>query len=301
MSRRPTKESARSFSERIDTSGRAFKDPGQGGPARLAKKTSGKLQDENGQAGQYPTYPDYYYPDDREEDTRIMYKNLLAKQQPAESVGATTGTTADRAIPYLGEAKLEERDIQYFMRKREAEELARFKIFCEQSLPRGTPWAKEFFEKINPGWYSSKEEIIDQKLDHVKRFIKIVINGVQDISDMELLYELYQGKYELPTTFEALVNGSANQSLDEDKFFTHGLFSPVRYTDTAVRIGASNRELLANFKIAGFTDPAGNADGVNLKWGESQPFGSKFSYPGLTTKFSTATPKNSGTVRNVAF
>lgn len=267
MSRRPTKESARSFSERIDTSARALKGPKAGGPARLVTGTkSKKLQAATGQAGEYPTYPDYYYPDDREEDTRVMYKNLLANQQQ----GSTD-------VPYLGEAKLEDRDIQYFMRKREAEELARFKIFCEQSLPRGTPWAKEFFEKINPGWYSSKEEIIDQKLDHVKRFIKIVINGVQDISDMELLYELYQGKYALPKDFEELLNGSTEQSLKEEEFFTHGLFSPVRYTDSAVRISEDNRKLLANFQIPGFNGQATDlATGMGLAWGTDQPFGAAF-------------------------
>lgn len=283
MSRRPTKESARSFSERIDTSGRAFRGPKEGGPARLAKKTSGKLQDDDGQKGQYPTYPDYYYPDDREEDTRIMYKNMLANQQPGS-----------KGTPYLGEAKLEDRDIQYFMRKREAEELARFKIFCEQSLPRGTPWAKEFFEKINPGWYSSKEEILDQKLDHIKRFMKIAIHGVQDITDMELLYELYQGKYKLPENFSELLNGTAEQSLDEDNFFTHGLFSPVRYTDSAVRISAENRKLLANFRIPGFNGEAGElALGQPLDWPAAGPFGTGFQDV-FKDKFSTGTAKTTG-------
>lgn len=250
---RPTQSQASAFADKLDRTGKVTRSAAQGGPSYrktaavkdLISHTSGVGMAVGADTAQldydnnHPTYASYNSPDDVDEDTRILFKAWLANQQ--------RNTATDI---YLGESKLEERDIKYFQNKLDQQELARFKHFCEASVERGTPWAKQFFEKIMPGWYDEKMQIIDEKLGYVRRYIDIVINGINSTEDMELMYMLYQGKIKLPATFAELIKDPAQGITGAD--YTSGIFSPKRYTAQNIRLSKNNQKLMSNFKIAGF-------------------------------------------------
>lgn len=112
-----------------------------------------------------------------------------------------------------------------------------------------------------PGWYQSKVDIINQKVDIMKRFMDMTVKGVQSIDDMFLLWQLSQGKVELPQSFQEILQGSASQSASVEEF-SSGLFNPTRWSNNvAFRLSSRNRKFMANITIPGvdvkgFADPA---------------------------------------------
>lgn len=233
---RPTNAEARAFHNRFDSYGDALKSAGNGGPSRAAYD-AGVYNDDVYKA-EHPRYPDYHYPDDKAEDTRIQ--TMLAGRdfygaQPQFVIG--------------------DREMDYLMKKKEARALLDFKQFVEDSIPRGTPWAKEYFEKIMPGWYQSKIDIINNKLDIVQKFIEITIRGPQSIDDMFLLYQIYQGNIKIPVNFSDLITGGdagggLGQTVNTAQFHS-GLFNPKRFLDKKIMLSRHNQQNLANFSIPG--------------------------------------------------
>lgn len=232
---RPTNAEARAFHNRFDSYGDALKPAGYGGPSRPAYDAGGIYNDPTFKA-EHPRYPDYHYPDDKAEDTRIQ--TMLAGR---DFYGATP------------QFVIGDREMDYLMKKKEARALLDFKQFVEDSIPRGTPWAKEYFEKIMPGWYQSKIDIINNKLDIVQKFIEITIRGPQSIDDMFLLYQIYQGNITIPANFQDLVTGGASQTVATNRFHS-GLFNPKRFLDKKIMLSRHNQQNLANFSIPGI-DP----------------------------------------------
>lgn len=227
---------ARNVHQRVDEGMQALKAPQHGGPFRVAYDGTANQQEAlDAYRADHPRYPDYHYPDDRERDTYYM-----TKQQMPDSFG----------LKYASD-----KDIQYILDKKNAQELAVFKKFVEDSIPRGTPWAKEYFERFLPGWYQSKVEIINDKMSMINRFIDITVRGPQNIDDMYLLYQLYQGKFILPKDWDELINGFPVHRAE----FNHGLFNPTRWTNDQMRISKRNQDYLANFAIPGI-DLKGLAD-----------------------------------------
>lgn len=218
----------------------SLKAPQVGGPGRItydatnfgaSTNVSGDFQ------GKHPRYPDYIYPDDSARDTYYSQMYQVEKMNKEYGKGDVVHTVSP------GEVK-------YWQDKRNAQEAALFKLFVEDSLPRGTPWAREFFERIMPGWYQSKIDIIQDKLSTVNRFIDITIRGPQNIDDMWLLYQLYSGRIALPEKFSDLITGGNTQEISA-KQFASGLFNPRKYTDNLYRVSIRNQRLLANFAIPG--------------------------------------------------
>jgi hypothetical protein len=208
----------------------------QGGPVRVKYQPGGTPNsaeaDPEWQA-EHPRYPDYLYPEDSERDTRMQIKSNLARDPTR-----------------LGYVMATDADVQYVRDKKDAQQLALFKQFVENSLPRGTPWAKDYFDRIWPGWYQSKQDIINSKMGLINKFIDMSIRGVQNMEDLELLFDLYTGKIELPTNFTELVQGTKNNEIDYNQFAS-GFFNPKRYISDAVRISARNQKFMANFAIPG--------------------------------------------------
>ncbi len=229
MSNRVTNQEAKAFALRQNAFGKALKNPSHGGP--ITREYIDGIHDGDFKAT-HPRYPDYAYPDDQEEDTRVEKKIAATRW-----FGAT---------PQL---QLTERDMDYLERKKEAQQLLKFKSFVEDSVPRGTPWAKEYFEKLMPGWYESKIAVINEKVDLVQKFVDITIRGPQSIDDMFLLYNLYQGNIKLPESFADLIRPES--SILSDKTFHSGLFNPRRYLDQRILVARRNQEFLANFSIPG--------------------------------------------------
>lgn len=96
---RPTNAEARAFHNRFDSYGDALKSAGNGGPSRAAYD-AGVYNDDVYKA-EHPRYPDYHYPDDKAEDTRIQ--TMLAGRdfygaQPQFVIG-------DREMDYLMKRK----------------------------------------------------------------------------------------------------------------------------------------------------------------------------------------------------
>lgn len=257
----PTQAEAAAHANRVDNFGRALKTAGHGGPFRrewaregytaavqgqirtfdgagnevqpaiaAVNRAPGNWENEADFRAEHPRYPDYVYPDDKERDTHYMIKRQM--KAAGEPFGQLTS----------GEA-----DISYLVDKKNAQELALFKAFVEDSIPRGTPWAREFFEKIMPGWYQSKIDIIQEKLAIVNRFIDMSIRGPQNIDDMFLLYQLYTGKITIPENWPTLIRG---EEVPLTQFAT-GLFNPKRWIDTTYRTSKRNQEFMANFAIPG--------------------------------------------------
>lgn len=230
---RITNQDANRFQNKVDNMGTALKSASSGGPFKSGYGANTEYMGTNEYIAAHPRYPDYVYPDDKERDTHMQVKKSLAQDQTLAGL-VTAGSE----------------DIQYFKDKKAAQQLAMFKQFVEDSIPRGTPWAKEYFEKIMPGWYQSKVEIINEKMAIVQRYIDITVRGPQNIEDMYLLYEIYTGKYVLPDTFSELINGTAEQTVVRADFAS-GLFNPNHYIPRQVRISVRNQENLANFAIPG--------------------------------------------------
>lgn len=264
----PTQAEANAHANRVDNFGRALKTAGSGGPfrraynntggrefrpARLAEGREAEAEQEAVEGAvwereadyqaQHPRYPDYHYPDDKERDTYMMVKKQLA---------STAGVDGFPGVSPFGMMYAGDKEIQYLIDKKNAQELALFKAFVEDSIPRGTPWAREFFERIMPGWYQSKIDIIQDKLAIINRFIDMSIRGPQNMEDMFLLYQLYTGKIEIPNNWPALIKG--NEVVDAH--FATGLFNPKRWIDETYRISKRNQEFMANFAIPGI-DPKG--------------------------------------------
>lgn len=232
---KPTREQTHRVHRKIDEFGQVLKHPSDGGPSyagtQMGRSAMGNVAEDDNDAAQHPTYPDYNMPEQKEEDTHQQFKAALVESGR------------------FGEGKLEQRDIDYVRSKMDAEENATFKLFVERSLPRGTPWAKEFFEKIQPGWYQGKFEIISQKLELIKRYMKLTLEGPQSIEDMYLLYILYSGRIEMPTSITDIIRPESQGRNDSD--YTSGLFSPTRWVSDHYRISMRNQNYLANFAIPG--------------------------------------------------
>lgn len=249
---KPTQSQARAIHTRVDAPNKALSKPGDGGPMYQTYSTA--IEQDARYRDDHPRYPDYVYPDDQEADTQ-----WAAKDQLVEGTGAN--------YTY----QLGPKDVQYLLNKKEAQEAVRFKQFVEDSIPRGTPWAKDFFEKIMPGWYQSKIDVVNEKLDIIQRLISITIHGPQSIDDMALLYQIYTGRIEIPQNFEQLIK-PASQGLSIGQFKS-GLFNPKRYVAWEIFVSKRNQEYMANFAIPGI-DPkgAGNA-GVARSWNDSMTTG----------------------------
>ena len=261
---RISQQEARAFSQKFNRDNRALKSAEHGGPVEPRHYATGGFAAGNAgvpdagtdlnatQAAYYekhPTYPDYTYPDDYEEDTRIRAKAALANR--------TRG--GGREETYLGEAYLTDRDVDWYMNKLDAQQMVNFKLFVENSVPRGTPWAKDYFEKFVPGWYQSKIDIVNEKLDIVQRFIEMTIQGPQSIEDMFLLYQLYHGEIELPTNFQQLIHPDSQQVFEDD--YVTGFLNPKRWVTDNKRVAWRNQKYLANFAIPGI-DTKGLAAGI---------------------------------------
>ena len=221
-STRPSQSEANDIAQRVQETGKVTRSPQMGGPQEF------NPLDANNKA-RFPMYPGYYFPDDMERDRHVSMKARLAEGKS------------------LGEASLTESDINYFIQKENQIELANFKIFLEQSFPRGTPWEREFFEKISPGWYKDKKQIIDEKLDIHKRFIEITLYGPQSGEDAFLLYLLYTGKIELADSFQTLIHPVGTNVSD----FKSGSFTPLKTISKTARIADRNRDFMSNFAIPG--------------------------------------------------
>lgn len=234
---RPSYTEAASFANRSDNVGTSLKTPAAGGPSYkqypgvAANVADTRYQAHSDFSREHPRYPDYQYPDDKARDTYYEAKMALAAAQPTGMVMAS------------------DKDINYVIDKKNAQEMVLFKQFVEDSIPRGTPWAKEYFERIMPGWYQSKIDIIQDKLAIVNRFIDITVRGPQNIEDMFLLYQLYTGKFSLPADWTALIRPT-EQGVDFGNFAS-GLFNPKRRIKQQLLISKQNQAYMANFAIPG--------------------------------------------------
>lgn len=258
---KPTQSQAHAIHTRVDAPNKALARPGEGGP--MYQDYTTVLENDNAYRADHPRYPDYVYPDDQEADTQ-----WAAKDQLVEGTGA-------RYTYQLGPS-----DVRYLLNKKEAQEAVRFKQFVEDSIPRGTPWAKEFFEKIMPGWYQSKIDVVNEKLNIVQKLIEITIHGPQSIDDMSLLYQVYSGRIEIPQNFEQLIR-PASQGLSIGQFRS-GLFNPKRYVAPELFVSKRNQEYMANFAIPGI-DPKGVGDnGIARSWNQSNNTGNAvFPFPNV--------------------
>ncbi len=288
MAKRVTNQDAKAFAVRHNQFGRALKTPSQGGPSmrefhladdsvdfgilanarartqlataraaytagtgtlqavtnaedavRRLAATRAKIHSEEFIA-QHPRYPDYAYPDDQEEDTRIEKK--------IRTLGWFGGQAT---LPVT------DKDIDYLERKKEAQQYLKFKSFVEDSLPRGTLWAREFFENIMPGWYQSKQEIIQDKFALLRRYAEITLHGPRNIDDMFVLYQFYQGNINLAENFNDMIRGTSNTL--SDKTFHSGFFGPRRYLDKSLFVAKRNQDFMANFAIPGIDLKSGSA------------------------------------------
>lgn len=264
MSKRPTNAEASAFHDRADNTMNVMKPVPFGGPMRPQQPDIAAYRQK------YPAYPDYYYPDDKEKDT--YYQTKLQAAQRLQTAGVTP------------QYPITDDYTKYLIAKKDAQEMANFKLFCETSIPRGTPWARDFFEKIMPGWYQSKVDIINEKIDIMKRLMDMTVKGVQSIDDMFILWNLSTGRVGIPANFQDLMRGADDVSEVEVDVFTSGLFNPSRWAnDQTRRLSEHNRKYLANLTING-VDMKGlvaraNVDGVNIAagrpaftWGVGNPF-----------------------------
>lgn len=229
---RPTYRDAANWARRVDSFGTSLKSPSAGGPILRDYTNTNAWEKDSSWKREHPVYPEYYYPDDKDRDTHYAMKQLLARTQALGQVHADPG------------------DIQYYLDKKNAQEMVLFKAFVEDSIPRGTPWARDFFERIMPGWYQSKVDIINDKMSIINRFIDMTIRGPQNIDDMFLLYQLYNGKIKIPSNWAELIYGPSTSAL-KDADFASGLFCPKKWITTQMRLTASNQQFLANFAIPG--------------------------------------------------
>lgn len=249
----PTVQSMRSQAKKVESMGRQFKDPKHGGPRYNADMAV---------SANHPSYPDYMFPETKDKDRYMATKRDLAL------AGQTGG---------LGKVSAGREDIDYIMSKQDMEESAKFKAFVEESIPRGTPWAKEYFEKIQPGWYKTKEQVINEKVEMLKRYFHISLMGPQSIEDMYLLYILATGKIALPTKVEEIMRPTTPvQGLTRNNYAI-GPFSVTHYVTDATRLSARNQEFMANIGILG-VDPKG-LTAVDAGYGDKGGGANSFTTP----------------------
>lgn len=234
---RPSESNMKSTAKKLNSTGVQFKTQKYGGPT-ASDDTSIESDYDNTFRKEHPTYPDYMFPDTSAEDRYMGTKNEITEQKNRKS-------------------EVTDRDIKYQMGKKDMVEAARFKKFVEDSIPRGTPWAKEFFEKIEPNWYKSKEQIINEKVEMLKRYFKIVLHGPQNIEDMYLLYIVATGKIELPTTISDIIKPKS-QTVARNKYIA-GPFSSKQYVKDDYYVLKRNQDFMANFVIPGIDTKEMNA------------------------------------------
>lgn len=224
MSRRPNQSEGNQFAHRTQTTFNALKPSESGGPSFPVTAAATQLT--------HPAYPSYQWPDQQELDQRMQMK---ARMQ-------------DTGSPF-GYMVATDRDVDYMINKKNAQELVKFKYFVERTIPRGTPWAKEYFEKIMPGWYQDRLDVINEKIDIVRRYVDISVRGPQSIDDMFLIYQLATGRITLPANFQDLIRPET-QSL-QPKRYVSGLFSPLRWTEKSKALSDANLVNMANLGIPG--------------------------------------------------
>ena len=231
----PTYSEAHALQKELQGGGRAIKPVALGGPqtADTFTSTNGTATDQEkaDAAKEYPNLPQYRFPTDRERDEYMQYKrDLLAQEgvKPQITVG--------------------DQEIKYIQDKEAAVKHAQFLDFIDNSIPRGAPWQKAYFEKFRPGYYKDALTIATNRIDEMKELTRMKITGPQGPDDMKLLYSYYIGERVPPKTINGLIAGEKATAAS----YRHGLFSPLRGVHNHARLVKDSRDFLSNINIPGF-------------------------------------------------
>lgn len=145
------------------------------------------------------------------EDDRIALKRTLAEHR------------------YLGDARLEQKDINWIMRKKaEAEEYNLDRWFASQ-FNFADPIELKQAQEMHPHYFERMEKRMDTWFDLAKRVGRINLRGIKNREDMMLAYAINRGVIKLPPPRFWMpgmqVDGGA------DKRLLKGLWNPSRFRD----------------------------------------------------------------------
>lgn len=158
---------------------------------------------------------------------------------------------------YMGEVKLEQRDLDYIMDKAAIVEDLKFEKFLVDSLPNKT-YTDVYHRQNVLGKQRTEEQIgvFKEKISMIQELGIYAITGIWDRRGYELLYNAMTGRFIIPKGFDKLLLGPEDSAGNVSPNIIPGMYSYPRYTDSTVTknyaIAKENSRALASVKIPGF-------------------------------------------------
>lgn len=212
-----------------------------------------------GAKGDTPQFPAKYLPQQRDADTRVELKKLLAQSgQPFGQVIAT------------------EEDMKYLLEKRKLGDRILFDTWFSRLFDTKDINKLRIAQQIHPEYFQMREEEINREAEVQKKIAKLRLRGPADLSDLQMVFALQNGQVKLrPTPLWALdVADSSTQAAQ----YQRGIFNPTRFFTNA------SAQSVPEFTGTGMIDTSGRVDPLNSGIGGS--YGSLLDttgYAGYTT------------------
>jgi hypothetical protein len=167
-------------------------------------------------SGKADDYPVRLYAPDKYDDAVAIKRSLM-------------GARTDGQTPF-GMATLQAEDMNYIARKRDQMTAAQFKQFVSGMYNKNDPAQAALLHKVYPELIEEQKQIIEDRIDLVKRLAMIKLYGQpRDKEDLRLLFALSSGAIKPPSgnlwepsSFTASLDNSAEPSIKR------GFFSPVK-------------------------------------------------------------------------
>lgn len=192
--------------------------------------------------GHFPIRPFPHDPYDKVWDTKM---GLVT--------GPDSVVSAKRPLPFTDE------DILYLEGKAAAEEYSAFQTWEADRYDLSNPATKDWYAKVNPGYFEQREQLIDDLIETQANYAKIRLRGPRSEEDLKLEYMIETGRVKLPegpvwapfaTELRAagvLETDTAAQMLDKVadrnlQVYNSGIFSPLQaITPIAERNSVNNQ------------------------------------------------------------
>ena len=195
-------------------------------------------------------------------DHRDFPMRLVKTDQKADTafmLKARAASVGRGEAGYMGEVKLEQKDLDYIMDKAAIIEDLKFEKFLVDSLPNKT-YTDVYHRQNVLGKQRTEEQIgvFKEKISMIQELGIYAITGIWDRRGYELLYNAMTGRFIIPPGFDKLLKGPTDEKGNENtRNIVPGMYSYPRYTDSEktskYTIATENSRALASVAIPGFS------------------------------------------------
>lgn len=156
-----------------------------------------------------------------EKDREMVAKLKLGKA--AQEDGAPVGYTP------FGKLEAKDEDFKWYQRKQAAAEVANFQRWFAREFDKMDPAQKKRAKELYPEFYRERKKLLKQQAKNLVRLAKIKLEGVENMSDLQLQYMAETGRLDVGP-LEHLLNPEAVKGATKKRWqqqnFVRGLANP---------------------------------------------------------------------------